>query len=375
MTPASRIEKILIHPDVRDLPLTRRILANAPDIPSEISAHTPDLPLAEGKKLLFLTASSGTLVKPCPATNPPYLCCRYTVIQSCTQCPMDCTYCVLQNYLESPVITLNMRIDDIYEEIDLQLAAAPGRFFRFGTGELGDSLVLDPLTGLSEDFISFFRGKRNALIELKTKSVSVGRVLRQEAGSTVLSWSVNPDRVVRSQEIFAPPLHERLAAAKSCQEAGYLLGFHFDPVIRIPDGERLYSETVDRIFETVDPERVAWISLGSLRFPPALKSVIQSRFPGNRLVYEEMIRGMDGKMRYPGPMRIELYQSLVERIRSVSGNIFLYFCMESPRVWQRVFGFAPLDNADLDFRFAENLWRRFRSDLNMDKPEPRFYRD
>ncbi|MBN2103938.1 hypothetical protein JW835_07855 [bacterium] len=365
----SRIQEIIIHPDIVESELAKRVLSNRCEIPFKITSTVPEtIPLRTGKKILYVTDMPGRLVKPCPATGLPYLCCQYTVIHSCLQCPADCTYCVLQNYLDMPVISLNVRLPDIINEINGLLRNQPRRFFRFGTGELGDSLALDPLTGLSKDFILFFKKQRNAIIELKTKSVHIERLLEIDPANTVVSWSVNPEPVIRTEELHTPSLKMRLDAARQCQEAGYLLGFHFDPILHINHWELLYREVVDQIFSSVDANRVAWISLGSLRFPPALKQVIQSRFPGTRIIYEEMIRGLDGKMRYLKPLRTALYQHIYQRIRSFAPDVFIYFCMELPQIWERITGKHPMNNAELDYWFAESLWRRFGPELNMDEP-------
>jgi len=328
----SKIKHIFIHPDAIESELAQRILSNHGTIPCEITMTGPEaIPLKTGKQILFVTNRPGQLVKPCPATSPPYLCCQYTVIHSCLQCPADCTYCVLQNYLDTPMITLNVRLPDIMREIDDLLLDQPHRFFRFGTGELGDSLALDPLTGLSGDFIRFFKNQRNALIELKTKFADIKRLLETDSANTVISWSVNPESVIRSEELHTPSLKMRLKAARQCQEAGYLLGFHFDPILHVNQWRSLYKDVVDQIFATVDANRVAWISLGSLRFPPSLKGVIQFRFPGTQIINEEMIRGLDGKMRYLKPLRTAMYQHIYQCIRSYTSDVFLYFAWSCPK--------------------------------------------
>ena len=114
---------------------------------------------------------------------------------------------------------------------------------------------------------------------------------------------------------------------------------------------------------------MTWISLGTLRFPPALKDVIAKRFPGSRILYDEMIRGLDGKMRCVRPLRVELYQAVTGWIREQAPDVFLYFCMESPPVWDAVFEEHPESNADLDFRFARHIHDRFADEIDMDRPE------
>ena len=133
---SDRINKILIDPDVEDLPLTQHVLENKGEILVE-KVHPCAIQdvvssLTEGKRLLWITRHPGGSVKPCPATSSPYLCCQYTVIHHTCQCPMDCTYCVLQGYLESPLITIHVNVRESLRQADAMLESQPFRFFRFG---------------------------------------------------------------------------------------------------------------------------------------------------------------------------------------------------------------------------------------------------
>lgn len=370
---ACRIKKILIDPDVKGQPLVERVIRNRGNIPYERIYPSDVHSLTEGKRLLWITHTPTGSVKPCPATNPPYLCCRYTTIHAMTQCPFDCTYCILQGYCDNPVVTFHADQNKIFREIRKLQESEPGRFFRFGTGELADSLALDALTGLSADYIEFFNKRKNALIELKTKSVQIDNLIGLDPRHAVISWSLNPPSVVRHEELHAPSLQNRLEAARRCQDAGYLLGFHFDPILRFEGWKEAYYALVRDLFRQVDPGRIAWISLGSLRFPPALKDVIVKRFPGTSILYEEMIRGRDGKMRYVRPLRIELYRAVSGWIRECAPDVFLYFCMELPAVWDAVFGGHPASNPDLDFRFAQSIHTRFGAEVDMDRPDRSVY--
>jgi spore photoproduct lyase len=368
------LDRVTADPEAADSPLAHRILGNAAERFPNIRSGGTDLdaagPVSLGrvKRHLRIVRGKGDLVKPCPGTSAPYLCCRYTVINLQAQCPMDCTYCILQSYLNQAETTVDVRLDEVFGRIERLLASEPSRFFRFGTGELGDSLALDSLTGLSGDLLRFFAGKRNAIVELKTKTDHVDGLLAAPERRAVASWSLNPESVIRSEEFRTPDLAARLAAARRCADAGFLIGFHLDPILRVPDWETEYRELVDRMLEAVDPSRIAWISLGTLRFPPALERVIASRFPRTRICSEELVRGMDGKVRVAKPIRLMLYRKVFARIRELAPDAFAYFCMEPSDVWERVIGRAPASNADLDFWFAQSLWRRF-PELGMDEPK------
>ena len=373
----NRISIIWIDRQVADYPVTQSILQRASSIPIEIIDHFEEksrsgISLTKGKQILYLTKQRGGLVKPCPATLSPYICCQYTVINQVMQCPLDCTYCILQLYLDTFVVTLNVNTDDIFSSVTSLLQKQPDRFFRFGTGEFGDSLALESLTDLSCQYIRFFLDQKNCLLELKTKTRQVESLLALQPKNVVVSWYINPQPIIHQEEFHSASLQQRLTAAKKCQERGYLIGLHFDPILLFPGWEFLYKDVVDLVFTHLDASRIAWISLGTLRFPPPLKDIIQKRFSRTRIIYEEMIRGMDGKMRYVRLVRVEMYKRIFGWLTAKAPDLFIYFCMESPSVWDEVTGKHPESNAELDFWFAQSIHQRF-PEVNMKKPSFKDY--
>jgi len=308
-----------------------------------------------------LTTSPGQLVKECPAT-PVQLCCRYRVINVITNCPIDCSYCILQGYLNNPFITIHVNLDDIENQIKRFLETDPHHIFRFGTGELSDSLALEEYTEFSCRFARFFLSQKNGFFEIKTKFHRVEKLLELDPqGRIGISWSVNPEDIVHEEERGASSLKLRLEAALKCQERGYLTGFHFDPIILCPEWEEKYRGVVDKIYSGLNPERVIWISLGGFRYPGFLKPVIQERFPQSKILLGELFPGPDGKFRYLKSLRVEMYRKIVGWIREYDPGVFIYFCMESPEVWEAVFGYHPATRNELDRNFARRiryLWGR-----------------
>jgi len=142
-------------------------------------------------------------------------------------------------------------------------------------------------------------------------------------------------------------------AAQACQQAGYKLAFHFDPLICYPNWERDYAAVLDRLFEQIDPRRIVWISLGTFRYPPVLKPIIRNRFPQSKIILEDFIQGQDGKMRYVKPLRIEMYSHMLREIRARDTDLFVYLCMESNDIWKKVFGWTPKTTAGLARMFSE----------------------
>lgn len=343
--------KIYIEKKSLNLALTKKIVKNLPRVPKEIIENLPDFlekrkisrdVEKHGRKDLLITSQKGVFIKPCPCT-PHVIGCNYYIINLDLNCPLGCTYCILQYYLSDSIITVHANLDDLWTQLDVFLDKNKDRTIRIGTGELGDSLILDHLTGNSKELISYFKHKPNALFELKTKTVNIENILDSEpASNIVVSWSLNSSKIAETEEEGSPTIEQRIDAAKRVSERGFRVGFHFDPLILFPGYEKDYSDVVEHLLENIDPGRIAWISLGSLRFPPSLKTVIQERFPETKIIYSEMIKGQDGKLRYFRPLRLELYKNVVRAIKERGGrNIPLYFCMEGKPIWLEVLGWAP----------------------------------
>ncbi len=350
--------KVYVTKDSENLPMTQKILENTGHLPVEIILDSRELiedvlmsrnPVGEGKKLLLVTHQRGGYVKPCPCT-PKYIGCNYFIINTELNCPLDCSYCILQLYLNNPLITIHANTSQLYLQLDAFLHKNRNRFFRIGTGELGDSLALDHLTDRSSELISYFADHPNALLELKTKTVNIKNVLAHEPpGNIVIAWSLNSEKIAGEEEIGAPSVHNRIQAARTVSQAGFRVGFHFDPIIHYEGWEDGYGEIIDDLMAGIDKDKIAWMSLGSLRFPPALKPVIQKRFPQTKIIYDEFITGKDGKLRYPKPLRLRLFQRIFSDLKKAGGGeIPVYFCMESGDVWKNVQKKTPRSKKEVE---------------------------
>lgn len=304
--------------------------------------------LGAGKQHLFLSTNRGQFFKPCPGTRE-YQCCSYHVLNTGMNCPMDCVYCILQAYLNNPWISFYVNIEAMLSELDMALDAEPDRLFRIGTGEFTDSLALDRLTGLSKILVEYFARKKNAVLELKTKSAVIENLQNLDHnGHTVIAWSLNSPAIMEREELRSATLAERLEAARLCAEWGYKLAFHFDPLIDYPGWQDGYRETINVLFQSVPKQSIAWISLGALRYLPKLKEIGVDRFPGSRIFFQEFIEGLDGKSRYYRKNRTVLYRHIYNLLKEqAAAGTCIYFCMESNEIWQEVMGYVPDQNGNI----------------------------
>ncbi|MCK5682812.1 hypothetical protein KAJ27_01765 [bacterium] len=313
-----------------------------------------DLTYITAKDYVFLTEKREGFAKPCPGTKN-YICCNYAVINSQEGCYLNCSYCILQGYLKKKIPRIFTNIKDILDDTKKFLEQYSYR--RIGTGELSDSLVYDHITRFSIDYIDFFRSWPKVIFEFKTKTVNIENLMniKEVPENAMVSWSVNTNKIIESEEFRAPSLITRLEAARELQEKGYKIGFHFDPVFLYKNAENEYLSVIDTIFKYVKPSRIGYISIGCFRYLPSMKDSILGNFKNTNIFMGEFFKGIDGKMRYFRPLREKLIKKIVKRLLDYSPDLNLYFCMESSTWWKNILGCNVCNNDEAQFQIDSKL--------------------
>jgi len=298
---------------------------------------------------LFISGSKGETVGHCPASRG-HLCCNYITADLYLGCILNCSYCIMKSYLNFSPITIYLDTEATIKRIIEIAENNKDRTIRVGTGEVGDSLLLDPVFRLSEDFIRALSPFTNIFLELKTKTHFVDHLLGLEnKGNTVIGFSLNPEKLISRYEGIASTLAERIQAAWKIVEHGYLVSFHFDPLFLIGDWQNQYAQTISSL-KDIPQDRIAWISLGTMRYTKELKQEM-----GNQdFLLEEFIPCRDGKYRYLQKTRSGVYRYILKQIRKRwKSPIPVYLCMESQAVWKNVFGRLPHEITELSAIFKE----------------------
>jgi DNA repair photolyase len=342
-------ETIVVERGWEDAPMVRRCRARAPDVPvtvvedrRKVAAALAD-DFGAAKRRLVLAPRRGPFLEHCPAGTRGLVCCNYLVLHFAANCPMDCRYCFLQEYLAvGQPLTAYVNPEAALVEVGAMLAQHADRRFRIGTGELADSLALDPLTGLSREIVPFFAARPNALLELKTKTAAIDDLLDLDPKDrVVISWSLSPQAAVDMAEQGTASVAERLAAARRVVAAGYKVGIHLDPLIEYEGWAEGYRDLLGAVAAAVPPARFAWVSMGALRLSPGLRTRIRARFGSQRLLAGEQVPGVDGKWRDFQPLRVGMYRRIRSWVEDALPGVPLYLCMETPAVWERVFDAPP----------------------------------
>jgi spore photoproduct lyase len=130
-------------------------------------------------------------------------------------------------------------------------------------------------------------------------------------------------------------------------------------MIHYPDWEKGYQDLVDQILDAVPSDRIAWISLGTLRYISSLKSVVDERFPKSRVFLGEFVPGEDGKMRYLKKIRQRLFRNVQQRIEKLAPQIPTYLCMENSSLWEKTMPYQPQTAPDVEEKLAVSFRDRF----------------
>ncbi|WP_272700246.1 SPL family radical SAM protein [Desulfovibrio sp. Fe33] len=359
----SKIGQVFVDESMTDAPMVKRVrerLADGgkADIPWTVVAPDQDrVSFEQGEtQALYLKEYKGKFLRFCPGTRA-YHCCGYRIIHIGENCPMACSYCILQAYFQDRMLKIWANQDDLFRELADGFGTDRSTRFRVGTGEFTDSLALEHLTGYSRDLVRFLEDYENVVLELKSKVVDLSWMEGTTRTDRVLpAWSLNAPFVNEHEEFGVSTLTERLEAARTCAEAGFKVCLHFDPIIRFDGWRDGYAEIIDRIFDYVRPEQIAYMSLGSFRCMPQLTPIIEDKFPETTYIYNEFVPGLDGKARLLRPLRVEQFKFMVDRLRAHGMEEQLYFCMESTGVWREVFGYAPQDFGGLGKRLMNRAF-------------------
>jgi spore photoproduct lyase len=347
------LDNVFIEEEFRAGRMARRVVERLPShVPVEYVADGRPAAMADrsrpdsfaaGKRRLILMRRRSPFLMACPAGSGEFACCGYLVLTLASNCPMDCAYCFLQEYVaDNPGFQVYANYADAFDELEALARKAPNRNFRVGTGELADSLACDTLTGLSLELVDFFARQHNLVLELKTKTDEIENLLTLDPkGQVMVSWTLSPPPVFASSEHRSAPPAARIKVARRVADAGYGVAFHLDPVIAYPAAERDYLELLDNLFAAVDPRRIRFISIGGLRMSPGLRAAARRRFPADPMLAGEEVLSPDGRYRTFTPARARLFRVLSERIRKQTPALPVYLCMESATMSERIFGARP----------------------------------
>jgi spore photoproduct lyase len=364
--------RVYIDNDVVGSLLAKRILKTFPSDKVSFVSCEPhkerlgDLSPEEfnaSKKELFITDFKGKFFKRCPGARPGLTCCNYFVLNLGLQCHMNCSYCYLQSFINTPVSKLFSNIDTALSELELLRHDLSEQGLRIGTGEVIDSLALDPISLYSHKLIEFFQTVPRWRLEFKTKTDFVDQFIEEpHVKNVIVSWSINPQYIIEREEHGTASLAARLAAAERVRNKNFIVSFHIDPMIWHPEWKENYQALVEDICQRFSPDDIPYISVGALRFQPEQRHMMRERFGLKSLVTQaEVFPGSDGKLRYDRALREEMFKFVIDTFKHHNPRWNVFMCMESPETWLGATAGLPTKESGLKELFDHRVIQKTKS--------------
>lgn len=233
------------------------------------------------------------------------VCPNFWLLAWANGCPYHCSYCYLQGTFKgktNPVVFSNF--NKLFSELKVWLKDPNPKILN--SGELTDSLALTRT--LMVKLIQKFAEQNKHKLLLVTKSDKVEEILGLNHNQqTIVSFSLNPQKIVEKFEVDTPSTHQRLEAAWKVKKAGYRLRIRIDPMVPIKNWMEPYEDLAKEI-NNLKPER---ITLGSLRFYPIVKAYCRDKSVFNF----DFEKSVDGRWRLKKDLRLKMYRFMLEKLK------------------------------------------------------------
>lgn len=227
-------------------------------------------------------------------------------------CVYDCRYCFLQGMYLSAHMVLFVNYEAFQEDIEavIESEAEPVTTAdgepHFFTGYDCDSLAMESVTGFASEFLGFFAAHPDALFEFRTKSIAVDCLLATTpVENCVVAFSLTPEAVGRRFEVGVPPLASRIGAIARLQQAGWMVGLRFDPLIYYEGFREGFRQLLELVFDQLEPELLHSVCLGPLRLPRSFYKRMRRLYPEEALLAYGL-EDDDGMYSYRSDVMLEL---------------------------------------------------------------------
>jgi spore photoproduct lyase len=314
------------------------------------------LSVSSGRKVTVRNSDS-TVFGWCPVAFEKTVCCNLRTVDAVQGCGFGCSYCSIQTFYDSEHITVDANLHEKLQSVVLD----PQKRYHIGSGQSSDSLFLGNKNGILDAQFDFARNNPNVILELKTKSKNIAYLLEADVPENVfVSWSLNPQIVIKNEEHLTASENDRLEAARAVADRNISIGFHFHPMVFYRGWKDDYEQLIGKVLSTFSPDEVALVSFGTLTFiKPAINNL---RLKGlESKVLQIPMEDAAGKLSYPFQIKEEMFTVAWEAFRPWRDHVFFYFCMEERKLWESVFGYCYKENEEFGKALCEEVFRKLNS--------------
>ncbi len=255
-------------------------------------------------------------------------------------CHYRCAYCSLGRY-----INIMMNLEDFVSRLDGYIEKAPGQtLYQYDNGT--DTVCFEPEYGGARLLVEYFAGRENEYLELYVgKSDNVDFLLNLDhRGHTVCCWSISGQTQSTFFEYKTANMHERIASARRCQEAGYHVRFRLSPIIPVRNWEAENREMIETLFSEVRPDVITFETLRFLNYDAIEESFDLSLFDPK---FVQIMKENQGEKhlqgcQIPHDYRKMVYRFIIDELERVSPQTPYALCRAPRIMWDELADdFAP----------------------------------
>lgn len=316
---SEQFRHIYIEKGALDWPRTSRILKHFPGAETIMIDHykdvfnrrRQDVSLQIANRSLILAVRQGEAVYPgapvCQNFGRNY----FYYASSVMNCPFNCEYCYLKGMYPSGNIVIFVNLEEIMAEVDRLLYRHPVYLcISYDT----DLLALEAVTGYVLSWAAFAADRPGLSLEIRTKAALLSGWDRYRGRrDLIFAWTLSPERYAEQMEDGAASLAARLKSARKAIDAGATVRLALDPMIFQPGWKQAYAELVDQIFESLSPQEIMDISIGSFRISADyLKQMRRNQVFAASVQFPFVTEA--GYCHYPAPLLEEMENFLREKL-------------------------------------------------------------
>ena len=237
---------------------------------------------------------------------------NFTYTALVLNCPYDCHYCYLQGMYSGANLVVFVNLEDYFQAAIKAFDLRPSTRFPMPLALSYDTdlLALEGLLGYAREWTDWARGKKDIVLEIRTKSAASRFLEEVEPADNVhLAWTLSPEAIARGYEQGAPSLERRIQARIRALERGWKVRICLDPLLRIPQWREHYQSFTAYLGEALPLPMIEHVELGVFRVSPGYFKRMKKRPQTDLLHYP--YEHANNAVSYKESEREELVSTLV----------------------------------------------------------------
>ena len=241
-------------------------------------------------------------------------------------CIYDCEYCFLQGKHMSAHYLLFVNYEDFFLEIKKKILENSTKKYYFFSGYDCDSLAFDGVTGFIKYFLPIFKQNKNAILELRTKSNQINKLLKHEPiDNCIVAFSFTPENISKLIEHKVPSVKNRIKAMKQLANIGWKIGLRFDPIIPACNFAKIYDKLFQNIASNLPEESIHSISFGMMRFPKKMFKKM-TKENSNKRLFSQPFENRNGIFSYNKKLENKVENIILKKLKKYMKKAPIYNC-------------------------------------------------